>query len=121
MAALALAAAPAETRLRRSADVRAVLAERRMAHGDAIVVHIRSRGAAGPARWTVVAGRKVGGAVQRNRAKRRLRSILTSVPLPAGTDVVVVARSAAVDAPFEDLSAEVNRLVQAALARRSRR
>jgi ribonuclease P protein component len=41
----------------------------------------------------VVAGRKVGRAVDRNRAKRRLRAALTDVELPTQMDFAVVARA----------------------------
>ncbi len=48
-------------------------------------------------------GRKVGGAVQRNRAKRRLREAVRRVPLQQGTDYVIVASAAVVDTPFDRL------------------
>lgn len=50
-----------------------------------------------------MAGRAVGNAVRRNRAKRRLREALRRVPLVEGRDYVVIASRAAVDAPFETL------------------
>ena len=48
---------------------------------------------------------KVGNAVVRARVKRRLREIFRRrrALLPAGVDVVVVARSAAASASFEEL------------------
>ncbi len=52
------------------------------------------------------ASRRVGGAVRRNRAKRRLREavrrLIPLLNLPV-CDVVVIAKSAAVDAPFDYL------------------
>jgi ribonuclease P protein component len=47
-----------------------------------------------PARMGVVASRKVGGAVQRNRAKRLVREAFRKHPeiFPARTDVVVIVR-----------------------------
>lgn len=60
---------------------------------------------------TVVAGRKVGGAVRRNRAKRRLREALRQTRLPEGLDLVVVARAEAVTAPWSALVAELDRLL----------
>jgi ribonuclease P protein component len=52
----------------------------------------------------VVAGaKKVGGAVQRNRAKRRLREALAAVRLRDGHDYVVIASPAVLTAPFEEV------------------
>lgn len=98
-------------RLRRSADVRSVLSEGRRVHGKAAVLHVQHRGDRAPARWTVVAGRKVGGAVERNRAKRRLRAVLRAAALPAGCDVVAVARRAAVTMGFPALVTEITALL----------
>lgn len=50
-----------------------------------------------------VAGRRVGNAVQRNRAKRRLRAAAAQVPLRPRTAYVVVAGPEAVDAEFTRL------------------
>lgn len=76
-------------------------------HGVHAVTRYRCRGDDGPARWTVSAGRRVGTAVVRNRAKRRLRAAVRAVTLPAGLDVVVVARASAVTAPFEELRTDI--------------
>lgn len=45
-------------------------------------------------RMTVVASRRVGGAVQRNRAKRLLREAARTRSWRAGLDVVLIAREA---------------------------
>lgn len=97
-------------RLRRTGDVRAVLARGRVVHGAHAVTRYRCRGDEGPARWTVSAGRRVGTAVVRNRAKRRLRAAIRAVAVPAGLDLVVVARVSAVTAPFEELRADIRAL-----------
>ena len=59
-----------------------------------------------PIRVGYTASRRVGGAVARNRAKRRLRAAVAHV-MPglakAGHDYVVIARAATVDRAFEDL------------------
>lgn len=65
---------------------------------------------------TVVAGKKVGNAVRRNRVKRRLRGALALAALPRGFDLVVVGRHTAVTAPFSalrhDLESAVTNLVR---------
>lgn len=101
--------------LRSTRDIRAVLAARRTAHGRALSVHARP--AAGPPRAAIVAGRSVGGAVQRNRAKRRLRSVVSAAGLVDGADVVVVAKAPAVSVPFAALVEEYSGLRQRIRAR----
>jgi ribonuclease P protein component len=63
------------------------------------------------------ASRKIGGAVVRNRAKRRLRAAAAEVlPLCAlpGTDYVLVARRDTVTRPFESLKADLAQALSAA-------
>jgi ribonuclease P protein component len=48
--------------------------------------------------------RKVGGAVVRNRVRRRLREIIRQLPLRSGYDVVAVPQPLSASASFEDLS-----------------
>jgi ribonuclease P protein component len=65
------------------------------------------------------ASRKVGNAVTRNRAKRRLRSVAAAI-LPCngrpGTDYVLIARTTTVDRPYQaligDLEAALRRVNQ---------
>ena len=56
------------------------------------------------------ASRKVGNAVVRNRAKRRLRAVAAAI-LPgegsAGTDYVLIARSSTADRPYPALLADL--------------
>jgi ribonuclease P protein component len=56
----------------------------------------------------IITSRRVGGAVARNKVRRRLREILKSciTQIPAGFLVVIVAKSAAAEASFEQLKAE---------------
>lgn len=68
---------------------------------------------AAPDGWRIgfTASRKVGGAVQRNRAKRRLRALAKGV-MPAlarpGFDYVLVARTAVLTCTYGRLEAELS-------------
>lgn|SRR5690348_13710482 len=67
-------------------------------------------------RCGVTASRKVGGAVQRNRAKRRLRAAARAViPLSgvAGNDYVLVAQRDTLTKTFDALVSDLARAVQA--------
>lgn len=52
----------------------------------------------------VVAGKRVGNAVKRNRAKRRLRAAIHAANLRQYTAYVVVASSGVLDASFVELT-----------------
>ncbi len=56
-------------------------------------------------RLGITVGKKIGKAVVRNRAKRRLRELYRSYApfLEKGYDVVMVARAATINAPYEKL------------------
>jgi ribonuclease P protein component len=71
----------------------------------------------GPVRVGFTASRKVGNAVQRNRARRRLRAVAQQVldrHAEPGTDFVLIARPATVDRDYQalvgDLVAGLKRL-----------
>jgi ribonuclease P protein component len=69
------------------------------------------------ARFGVTASRKVGGAVSRNRAKRRLRAVATAVlPLSgrAGHDYVLIARVATLSRSFPALLGDLSTAIAAA-------
>lgn len=100
-----------------ASDVRAVLAARQVVHGRYVSLHGRVRRDPGPGRVAVVAGRRVGKAVDRNRAKRRLRAVLQSEGIPSGVDLVVMAKATAVTVPYANLAAEYRKLRGRLLAR----
>jgi ribonuclease P protein component len=58
-----------------------------------------------PSQFCIITGKKLGGAVQRNRIKRRLRAVIQSnqVRLKTGYLVVIIARNRVIDAPFASL------------------
>ncbi|GMQ85483.1 MAG: hypothetical protein BMS9Abin07_1049 [Acidimicrobiia bacterium] len=78
--------------------------------GDEGLVVICASGDSGPAQVGIVAGRGVGNAVCRNRAKRRLREALAVVGLRPSTAYVVIASPEVVAMPFDRL---VSRLGEA--------
>lgn len=61
-------------------------------------------------RFGFTVSKKMGNAVDRNRIKRRLKEALRLMPTeraPAGMDIVIVARRAAIDMPFTALTADL--------------
>ena len=60
----------------------------------------------GTNRVGITVSKKLGGAVVRNRVRRRLREVyrLNEASFSPGWDIVVVARSKSVDAPFASLT-----------------
>lgn len=92
----------------RSRDVRRVFDLARPCRGTRLVLFL----APGSGRWTVVAGRRVGGAVDRNRAKRILREAWRQVPQQdtRGSDAVLVARESIRGATTQDLVIELTEL-----------
>ena len=67
-------------------------------------------------RFGVTAGRTMGSAVQRNRAKRLLREALRSylTALAGGWDVVLIARPALIEAEWNDVCSAVANLLRRA-------
>ena len=67
-------------------------------------------------RFGLTVTRKVGGAVERNRIKRRWRAVLMTQDLKpqAGHDYVIVARREALSLPFPALAAELARALRPA-------
>lgn len=103
----------AAQRLRRNADFRAVREQGRRHDGGAFLLAWRAHPEAAQTRVGVVASRaSVGGAVQRNRAKRRLREVFRKhqALVPAGLDVVLTARPATLRMDFAEIE---QRFIQA--------
>lgn len=68
----------------------------------------------GAARWGISVKAKLGGAVLRNRIKRRLREILRGCDLPPAWDIVVQPQSAAVaSTDFAALRRELEEMLRA--------
>lgn len=64
----------------------------------------------------VAAGRAVGNAVQRNRAKRRLRAAIQPwlESLPSGWDIVLIARQPVLEAPYDQVCFALHSLLRRA-------
>lgn len=102
-------------RLTRSVDVQRVLRRGRSSAGDLLALHRLERPLdelAVPvgARLTVVASKRVGNAVRRNRAKRLLREAARVRGWRDGLDVVLVARAPSADSDVDRVGAELDRL-----------
>jgi ribonuclease P protein component len=103
----------AEQHLRRAAEIRTVREQGRRIECQAFTVWWKTRASVTtttseplPARVCVIASTKaVGGAIQRNRAKRRLREVFRSGQrsVPAGCDLLLIARVAATTWPIAEL------------------
>jgi ribonuclease P protein component len=101
-------------RLRRQADFRATLDAGRVYGGRALVAF--GKRTDGPeTRVGVTTSRNLKGAVDRNRARRRVREVARAVLLGPDSplrdegiryDVVLIARPAALDVPFAELRSE---------------
>lgn len=88
--------------LKRRSDIAAVFSEGRRRRSDGITVISLPRPGS-PARVAYIASRAVGRAVDRNRAKRRLREAVRSLRAPEGQDMIIIASRDVLDAPFAEL------------------
>lgn len=107
--------------LRRRADFLAARDDGIKIGGPLIGLQLNDRGAPDEApRIGFTATKRVGGAVERNRMKRRLRAAARAALVPLarpGCDYVLVARRAVLDASFERLLRDVGEAVRRAHGR----
>jgi ribonuclease P protein component len=119
-------------RLRRRGEFAAAVRGGRRAGRGVIVVHlvvpepdsVVSDLGTGPARASragFVVSKAIGGAVIRNKVKRRLRHLVRTrlAALPAGTDLVVRTQPGAADRSSVELAADLDAALAAALRRGS--
>jgi ribonuclease P protein component len=118
---------PAAQRLRRRGEFAAAVRGGRRAARGVLVVHLmlaESEDDSQPARRDVRAGfvvpKAVGGAVQRNRVKRRLRHLVRDRlgQLPPGTDIVVRALPGAAGRRYQEMVLDFDAALAAALRRK---
>jgi ribonuclease P protein component len=98
-------------RLKRRSEFLRVAGARRKCAMPGLVLQARRQDEAGGAtRVGFTASRKVGGAVQRNRARRRLKAAAGQIVpghAKAGFDLVLIARGATAKRPFRALLADL--------------
>ena len=97
-----------DLRLRRRSEFKAVEAGGRRVSGRFVVLVARPNGQP-THRLGLVASRRVGGAVVRNRAKRRLRELFRRRVMAAdlvGLDIVAIAKADIVRAPFDAVATD---------------
>ena len=105
------------SRLKRRPEFLRVAGSGLKAAAPGLVLQARRRGRGGGIRVGFTATRRVGGAVQRNRAKRRLRAAAAEVFPGAAApdcDYVLIARRTTLDRPYtaliRDLTGALKRL-----------
>ena len=104
-----------ERRLRRRKDFAAAYRRGRVYGNQLLVLRVVPH-EGDVARFGFVTGKTVGGAVVRNRVKRRLRSAAESVQAAPGLDIVVGARRTAADASYHALQQALTSLMKRASA-----
>jgi ribonuclease P protein component len=111
---------PASRRLRATGLFAEAYAQDRCQRGRHMVLFLRT-GAGAALRVGVVAGRKVGGAVQRAKARRRLRHVFRQhrAQLRGAVDLVLIARASLVDAPWTEVTSDFLQVVDKAGLRSS--
>ena len=107
---------PAARRLKPSGDFARVRMEGRTVRGGLLVLGVLQVKEEAAFRVGLVTSKRVGGAVVRNRVRRRLREIVRRQQhaLQSGFWLVVIARPAAAQADFATLEQEWSRLAQRA-------
>jgi ribonuclease P protein component len=111
-----------DRRLRRRGEFQRVFDTGQRVRGRFLTVILARRPAEG-ARLGIVASRKLGNSVQRNRAKRLIREIFRNNPPPAGVggvDIVVIPRSELFDAALGSLVEDYRALLARCTARLGR-
>jgi ribonuclease P protein component len=117
-------------RLKRRADFLRVAAARRKWAAPGLILQVapqpaseqpESETAEDSVRVGFTASRKVGNAVKRNRARRRLKALvreMIATGADPGLDLVLIARPATVDRPFDELRRDLQQSLQRTKAAR---
>lgn len=91
-----------EERLTRSAQFTAVFNHGKFWANELMVVRAMPNGLEF-SRFGIIASKKVGNAVIRNRARRLIREAIRLIPVKPGWDIVIVARKGIVGTGYRDI------------------
>lgn len=105
---------PPASRLRRRSEFTGVFDQGTKKHGRLMSVFVLARAQGNP-RIGIAASKKLGGAVDRNLAKRRMREVFRLAVPPGEIDIVVIPRRELLVAPFESVQREFASLVDVAV------
>ncbi len=97
---------PPQMRLKRQADFVRV-AQQAKGRANGLVVVRSTPNSLADSRFGFAVSKRVGGAVIRNRVKRRFQEAVRRLSARPGFDVVLIARPAAADASFAELAVAV--------------
>ena len=104
-----------DARVRRRSEFERAYAQGVRIYGRFMTLFVVPNGGAN-ARLGVSATRKLGNAVERNRAKRLVRELFRRSKVATGVDIIVIPRREMLDAPFVNLETDYH----ATFARRDR-
>ncbi len=109
-------------RLLKHADFQAVYQQGKKQFSGNMMAFYRDRGKTGGPRVGLTVGKVLGGAVQRNRIRRRMRAAVqrTVHELTRPLDIVLHPRKSVLELDFATLEAEVGRLFSAVEKGRTR-
>lgn len=105
---------PRSRRLHRRSEFQHVYDRGRKLHGRFMTMFVLPNELAA-SRLGVSATRKLGRAVARSRAKRRLRELFRTGPAAGPVDLVIVPRRELLDSPWRDLQEEYRALLRKGL------
>ncbi len=100
-------------RLSNKGEFAAVYNEGRSWANDLVALRVLPN-SLGSSRCGFAVGKRLGGAVVRNRVRRRLREIVRQAPIENGWDMVLIARQNAVTADYGDLQQATEELLSRA-------
>ena len=100
--------------LKTTSDFRRMDKQAQKFFAPAFVMQVLKTEEGAPFRLGLTVSRKVGNAVHRNRAKRRLREMVrTSASMPSGHDIVLIGRTGALNVDFAVMQADFEKGLKA--------